>query len=212
MYRFLLQRLSLSQARSLFVLIFLSVIMVSVQAGTYRWVDSKGVVHFSDQVPPEEAKHERKILDKSGRTLDTIERTKTVEELKEQRRLEKIKAEEDRKAQQVKERDRMLLLTYQSVSEINAARDEKIATIRNAVEIASSTLKQQKSRLSELRQSAADYERSSRPIPKKLINEITDAKSRIIRTNNYIERREREQQLITAEFDRFVKRYKFLTE
>jgi len=195
-----------------YIYLLLGIIVMPVQAGVYRWVDSKGVVHFSDQVPPEEAKHERKVLDKTGRTLETIERAKSAGELAEQRKLDKIKAEKAKQVQLKKDHDRMLLLTYQSIDEIHVARDEKIATIENAIQISQSTLKTQKNRLSELRHKAADFERSSRPIPKKVITDMAAAKARIIQTNKYISRRQQEQEVIRKDFAKYVKRYKELTE
>jgi len=192
----------------------LTLFLAPAQAGgLYRWVDSNGVVQFSDQVPPEDARHERKVIDRSsGRVVETIERARTVEELKEQKRLDKIKAAQAEKDQLRKGRDRMLLSTYQGIDEINKARDVKIDTIENAIQISQGTLKSQKSQLSDLRASAADYERSSRPIPKRLLDNMGAVKAKIIRTNNYIEKRRNEQELIRKEFARFVNRYKELTE
>ena len=198
-----------------FVYIYLCLALFSgsLQAELYKWVDSKGQVHFSDQVPVEDARHERKILDKkSGRIVDTVERSKTVEELEEQERLDKIKAKQAEKEQLKKGRDRMLLLTYQNLDEVNAARDTRVSTIEDAIQIAIGTLKTQKGQLSELRESAADFERGSRSIPQRLLDKIGVANAKIIRTNNYIETRRREQELIRKDFAKFAKRYKELTE
>jgi len=197
-----------------YIYLCLALFLAPVQAsGLYRWVDSNGVVQFSDKVPPEDAGHERKVIDRnSGRVVETIERARTVEELKEQRRLDKIKAAQAEKDQLRQSRDRMLLSTYQGVDEINKARDVKVETIENAIHISQGTLKTQKSQLTDLRSSAADYERSSRPIPKRLLDKMGAAKAKIIRTNNYIEKRRHEQELIRKEFARFAKRYKELTE
>ncbi len=137
------------------------------EAALYRWVDSKGKVHYSDQVPPEEAKHERKVIDESsGRTIETIERSKTQQELQELKRLQAQMAEERKRAKIQADRDRVLLLTYQSVSEIVAARNTKISTIDLAKEHAMDSRKSQIARLREIRQKAADFERNSKPIPK----------------------------------------------
>lgn len=209
----LFQKMSLSIMRA-FVYIYLLVFMLiaPVQAGVYRWVDSSGEVHFSDQVPPEDARQERKLIGSDGRVLEITERAKTAEELKEQARLDKIQAKKDEQVRLRKEHDRMLLLTYQSVEEINSARDEKIETLENAIQISMSTLRSQRKRMNDLRQRAADFERSSRPIPKKVITDMALVKGRIINTNKYINRRQQEQEALRKEFSMFVKRYKELTE
>ncbi|NOY67042.1 MAG: DUF4124 domain-containing protein [Gammaproteobacteria bacterium] len=199
----------------LFVYIYLSLALFSapLQAELYNWVDADGQVHYGDKIPVEDARQERKVLDeKSGRVIQTIERSKTVDELKEKRKRDKIKAVEAEKEQLRKSRDRMLILTYQSVDEIYKARDVKIETIENAIQISRGTLRTQKEQYNIFRSSAADFERSSRVIPKRLLDKMAAAKAKIIRTNNYIERRRREQYLIKKQFTKFVNRYKELTE
>lgn len=198
-----------------FVYIYLSLALFSapLHAALYNWVDADGRVHYSDKIPTEDARQERKVLDKkSGRVIETIERSKTVDELKEKRKLDKIKAAKAEKEQLRRSRDRMLILTYQSVDEIYKARDIKIETIENAIQISRGTLRTQKEQYNVLRGSAADFERSSRVIPKRLLDKMAAAKAKIIRTNNYIEKRRREQYLIKKQFTKFVSRYKELTE
>lgn len=197
-----------------FVYCFLLLILLpfTVSADMYKWVDSKGVLHYSDEIPPEEAGQERKIIDKTGRILKTIERNKTVEELKEQRRLDIIKAEKLEKERQEKYKDKVLLLTYQSPEEIIVARDAKVTTIENAIQITKSTLKSQKKRLAVMRHSAADYERSSKTVPKRLRDQMKELKGMIKGTNDYIGSKRQEQKNIHKEFADFIARYKELTE
>jgi len=186
---------------------------VGAQSALYRWVDAKGKVHYSDQVPPEEAQHERKIIDsKSGRTIDTIERNKTLEELQELKRLQKIRAEEREREEQRRYKDRVLLLTYQSTAEIVAARDTKIQTIENTIENVLGTRKSQKGRLNEARNRAADFERSSRPIPKKVLDDIKMLRAQIKKSDQYISNKRQEQEQIRKEFAGYISRYNELTE
>jgi hypothetical protein len=198
-----------------FVYIFLSLMILPLlsEAALYRWVDSKGKVHYSDQVPPEEAKHERKVIDESsGRTIETIERSKTQQELQELKRLQAQMAEERKRAKIQADRDRVLLLTYQSVSEIVAARNTKISTIDLAKEHAMDSRKSQIARLREIRQKAADFERSSRPIPKAVLDEIKAQELQIAHTDEYIKAREQDQDRLRKEFAGYIARYKELTE
>lgn len=198
-----------------FVYIFLSLMLLPLmsEAALYRWVDSNGKVHYSDQVPPEEARYERKVIDESsGRTIETIERSKTQQELQELKRLQAIRAEERRRAKQQEDRDRVLLLTYQSANEIIAARDNKLSTIELAKEHAQDSRKTQLARLYEIRQKAADFERSSRPIPKSVLDEIKAQELQIEHTNEYIKARELDQERLRKEFAGYIARYKELTK
>jgi len=196
-----------------YIFVLLMLMPVGAQSALYRWVDAKGKVHYSDQVPPEEAQHERKIIDsKSGRTIDTIERNKTLEELQELKRLQKIRAEEREREEQRRYKDRVLLLTYQSTAEIVAARDTKIQTIENTIENVLGTRKSQKGRLNEARNRAADFERSSRPIPKKVLDDIKMLRAQIKKSDQYISNKRQEQEQIRKEFAGYISRYNELTE
>ena len=186
---------------------------VVAQSALYRWVDAKGKVHYSDQVPPEDARHERKVIDsKSGRTIDTIERSKTLEELQELKRLQKIRAEEREREEQRRYKDRVLLLTYQSTAEIIAARDTKIQTIENTIENVMGSRKTQKARLNEARNRAADFERSSRPIPKRVLDDLKMLKSQVEQSDQYISNKRKEQEQIRKEFAVYISRYNELTQ
>jgi len=193
--------------------IFVLMVLLPLQAqALYRWVDGKGVVHYSDQVPPTDADKERKILDKTGRTVKTIDRAKTKEELAEEKRRAALKAKQQKVLNKQKEKDRVLLLTYQSLAEIYEARDVKITTVENAILISQSTLKSQKKKLSSLRHTAAEFERSSRAVPKRIIDKMKSVQGQITLTNRFIYRKRKEQDEIRKEFSIYASRYRQLTE
>lgn len=188
-------------------------VLLPMQAqALYRWVDSKGVVHYSDQVPPSDADKERKILDKTGRTVKTIDRAKTKEELAEARRRAELEAKKQKLLKKQKEKDRVLLMTYQSLAEIYAARDVKINTVENAILISQSTLRSQKKKLNAFRHTAAEFERRARTVPKHIIDKMKAVKGQIILTNRFINRKRKEQDDIRKEFAVYASRYKHLTE
>jgi len=193
--------------------IFVVLVLVPMQVqALYRWVDSKGVVHYSDQVPPSDADKERKILDKTGKTLKTIDRAKTKDELAEAKRRATLEAKRLKILKKQKEKDRVLLMTYQSLAEIYAARDVKISTVENAILISQSTLKSQKKKLGSLRHTAAEFERGSRNVPKRVIDKMKAVQSQITLTNRFINRKRKEQNEIRKEFAVYASRYKHLTE
>ena len=73
-------------------------------AKTYKWVDENGKVHYSDRVPPEQAKRAREELSSQGVSVKKVEAAKTPEEIAvakaaaEAEALAKRKAEEERRA------------------------------------------------------------------------------------------------------------------
>ncbi len=196
-----------------FVYSFVLLLMVpyASQAAMYRWVDSAGKVHYGDHVPPEYAPQEKKKLDRSGRTIETIERSKTRTELEELRELKRLRAEQRRQEELQRNRDRVLLLTYQSVDEIIAARHTKVATIETSIQHALDNRKAQDAKLKEARGSAADYERASKPIPQSVLDQVNSLHEQIAKTNQYINRKRQEQRQIRTEFAAYISRYKEMT-
>ena len=68
-------------------------------AGTYKWVDDQGVVHYSDKAPPDVPSKGETVLDKQGREVQKIDPPLTPAQLK-------AKAEEDeRQRAQAKAKD-----------------------------------------------------------------------------------------------------------
>ena len=54
---------------------------VGAQAGKlYKWVDENGQVHYTNQLPPEASKQERRVINDQGRTLKVYRAPRTAEE------------------------------------------------------------------------------------------------------------------------------------
>ena len=94
----------------------------SAGAAMYKWVDSKGVVHYSDRLP-ESTKTTPTRMSKSGVTTPTGESKQsevrlTVQEVEQQKVEAKRQLERQRQ-------DSALLATYSSEGEIEAARERE---------------------------------------------------------------------------------------
>src|SRR5258708_36796846 len=53
---------------------------VTLHAATYKWVDEKGVVHYTDKMPPEEINKGRVELNKQGVPVKATEAAPTPEQ------------------------------------------------------------------------------------------------------------------------------------
>src|SRR3569832_532916 len=49
---------------------------VHATAGTYRWMDEQGRVHYSDRMPPESADRAYSVINPHGITVKSIDKTK----------------------------------------------------------------------------------------------------------------------------------------
>src|SRR3569833_3461541 len=54
---------------------------VHATAGTYRWMDEQGRVHFCDRMPPESADRAYSVINPHGITVKSIDKAKTPEQL-----------------------------------------------------------------------------------------------------------------------------------
>ena len=85
----------------------------------YRWVDDNGVVHYSDQIPPEQAPADRQILNQYGVPIKAEQGAMSQAEIEAAKRA----SDEREAARAAAERDAVLLSTYLSVDEIEALRN-----------------------------------------------------------------------------------------
>jgi hypothetical protein len=113
---------------TLLTLCSVTLIAVSpVLADTYRWVDKNGNVQYSDVMPPSQAGQGHAELDKSGRVVKQIQPAQvTAQELQKQQEEQARKLVIKRKMIEQRRRDKALLSTYTSETEIALARDRAI--------------------------------------------------------------------------------------
>ncbi len=76
------------------LLAVLGVAVVETEAATYRWVDDQGLMHYTDQVPPEQSKNPHAKLNSDAKTIELIEGQKTEEQLEQIKRLKQLRFEQ----------------------------------------------------------------------------------------------------------------------
>ena len=96
-------------------------------AATYRWVDPNGKVQYSDTMPSSMAGQSHAELDKQGRVIREVQRTRMTEaeRLQKQEKAARL-AEEKRQLTQQRRRDSALLSTYANENEIALTRDRAL--------------------------------------------------------------------------------------
>src|SRR3569832_2997061 len=102
---------------------------VHATAGTYRWMDEQGRVHYSDRMPPESADRAYSVINPHGITVKSIDKTKTPEQLAEEREIQRQREEDQRQARERRLQARILLDTYSTVDDLIDTRDRHIATL-----------------------------------------------------------------------------------
>ena len=109
----------------------------SAGAAMYKWVDSKGVVHYSDRLP-ESTRTAPTRLSKSGVSSPSVESKQSEARLTVQE-MEQQKAEAKRQLERPRQ-DAALLATYSSESEIEAAREREQKRIQETMKLTTAGL------------------------------------------------------------------------
>jgi hypothetical protein len=179
----------------------------SSRAALYKWVDEKGVVHYSDVVPPEAVNKGTVELSKQGVQLKKTEAAPTPEQLK----AKSIEAERLRllakQQEEVARRDRALLASYTSENEIDLARARAMQTIdsvRQSAQAYSAQLSKRRDGVIAKKAEAGDK------APPDLEREIEMLNGEIERQTDLLAQKKREAATVTAKYDADKQRWREL--
>ena len=187
----------------------------AAQARLYRWVDANGVVHYSDNVPPDFAEVDRDILNKQGVAVGTEEGAVTAEERAAMEQ-EQSAADERRQRQlDAARHDNMLLETYISVADIEDLRDRRLELLESQIKVTELYLANLRKRLATLQVDASRYrpasEREDAPeMPDELALDISRTLASIQVYEDRLTRTRADQNEVRATFDRDSARFRQL--
>lgn len=181
----------------------LSCLSSTADAGTYRWVDENGQVHYGDHMPTSDTDRAYSVINKQGVTVDSVGKAKTKEQLAKENRLKEQQAKS-------KNRDRVLLETYSKVSDLEETRDRYIASIEGLIKVSQHKLASLDNQLDKLNKSAANLERSGKPMSPVIRKDITSIQSQIDQENKFILDQRNQQKQIKVKFAGDIKRFKEL--
>ena len=195
---------------ALTLLCALSVVGNAAAGTMFRWVDEKGEVHYTDQIPPSQSERGHATMSKQGSRMDVVAPAKSPEELQREAELENQRAQQTVLREQQMAADRVLLRTYHSADDMLMARDGKVAALDVAIQVARGTVRQQQDRMRKLRSEAADLERAGKPIPQTLTDSLQKSERTIRESYETIVAREQDKAAIRQDFDGDLKRFRQL--
>jgi len=195
--------------------LLLGIILVSFINAThagklYRWVDSEGNVHYTDQLPPEQAQRARTQLNERGLEIEHTGAAKTAEEIEQERELKRLRAEQERLLREQRAKDRVLLRTFRTEEDILLARNGKLAAVDVMIQISRSIIRRTKKKLNEMRSNAASFERQGKKIPEKLLANIETTEKQIQDGYSTIVRQEQKKSDIIQQFTEYLARFRKL--
>ena len=184
---------------------------VAQSAKIYSWKDSEGQIHYGDSIPPEYADEEKARVDEHGIAREIIAGKKTAEEIEAERR-----AEQERQAAEARRRaDQALLITYNSVEEIEMHRNRRVELFRAQARVTELFLSNQRQQLDKMEREAAGYKPySSDPdapeIPSRLVDEIRETEALIGRQQSNLQEYKDQERRIYERFQRDIERFRIL--
>jgi Domain of unknown function (DUF4124) len=174
-------------------------------AGTYKWVDEKGVTHYSDTLPPDYSKNANSEIDKRGMVKKKTERALTDAEIKaKQNELQRLK-DEEQTAKEQKRLDEIMLATYAAESEVDLVRDRSLEPYDGKIYLSRERIKLLQQQLGDQNKQLAFYTGTTaggkkKTPPPRLLKELAATTKEIDTLEKSIKDLENEKTRIVAKF------------
>jgi hypothetical protein len=178
------------------------------RAAMYKWVDDKGVVHYTDKMPPEAVDKASVELNKQGVPVKKTEKALTPEQRRALEEDAARKKEAARAQEEVARRDRALLSSYTSEAEIDLARSRSLQTINSVVQSTLAYSEQLNKRKAEVETKKAEFQ--GKPIVATLDRELESIDAELARQAELIAQKKRETETVIAKYDADKRRWREL--
>jgi hypothetical protein len=181
----------------------------AAHAATYKWVDERGVVHYTDHLPPEQVDKARIELGKDGLPIRKVDPAPTPEQRK-AKEAEEAKAREAARVQdEMARRNRALLQSYTSEGEIELARRRALSTLEGVIQSAQAYSEQLGHRKTEAERRMAQY--AGKTVPGALEREWVAVNAELGQQAELIAQKQREMLDVAARYDAILARWRGLT-
>jgi hypothetical protein len=137
---------------------------------TYKWVDEKGHVQYTDRLPPEAVNRGNIEFDKQGITKKVVDPALTAAQRKALEEKQELQRQADRAAVEKRNQDNALLSSYTSESDIDVARRRNLALVGASILSAEARIKALQRRAAVLEREKLFYEK--KPIPDRVKREL----------------------------------------
>lgn len=170
-------------------------------AETYRWVDERGRVHYSDTMPSNAT--EQSVLDKQGRVRRKLPPGGGGSDMAEDGRVSARDIARERQ-------DRALLSTYVHEGEIDLARDRALAHEKARQTSLQAMQKQVNERIARIEAEVAAIEQAGRRIPESLRQSRSQAQQEAARLRELLEHSQAAAAHIETRYEAYKLRFREL--
>jgi len=196
---------------NIFLPLFLVLPISSYTASFKCWTNDEGIRECGNAIPPKYIKQKIEYLDpKSGKLQKVKSAAKTGDELAAEK---KRKKEEQKRLKEIRKQDAyddVLLKTYLTVDDLLLSLHWKITTLDSRIKVAENSIQSQQSLFASYTKKAANIERSGKPLPKALKEQIAANRNKVKMLKERIKSLENDKKEIHKKFshdtDRFTVR------
>jgi len=174
-------------------------------AGTYKWTDEKGVVHYADKLPAEAVGRERVQLDSQGMEVKRVEAVPTRDQLREKYRDAEAQRQAQRDKESAERRDNALVATYSKEQDIDFARNRSLTTVDGQLQSARVYAAQLTKRQQELLEKKIAA--GNKGVAPAMERELESIDRELAKTNELIADRRKEMEAIAARYDADKRRW-----
>ncbi len=194
----------------LFALLFIC--SSPVHAKMYKWVDEEGHTHFGDRIPDQYLTKEHKELNEQGAVVEEHEEIKveTKEERKEKKRLERIEKEKQKKAKEQAKQDRVLLDTYTTERDLDAALKARLDAVDSQLQLSESIIADAKRKLDLTEKQITRLKAGGKEVPKNILDKMQGEEKQLKIHQEVAAGHQKRKQEITEQFEAYIKRFREL--
>jgi len=176
----------------------------------YKWVDDKGVTHYTQTLPGDGNQKGNVELDRRGRVLKKNEAALSGDQIQAIQD-EKARGKQDEKRlEEQRRKDNALINTYTTEAEIDDSRNRAVVGATQALQAIESRLKGTRSQLAALEKQVVTLKKSNRPVSEAFSEEIASHRTDIGRVEGEYKAKEAEIQRIRDRYDADKARFREL--
>ena len=178
----------------------------------YRYTDASGVPVMNDRLPPEAIKNGYEVLNDQGVVVRVVPAQMTPEEVAElDEQTARERAAREAKALQ-EQKDQLLLMRYSSISDIEAARERALQSIRIRVSILRSNIRSMVQQVENYQAEAANIERAGGTVDQERMDAVESVRKRLASTQRQLADRELEMEQVKADYQIDIDRFQHLLD
>jgi hypothetical protein len=177
-------------------------------AVTYKWVDDKGIVHYSDKMPADAVNRGHVELDKQGLRLKKTDPALTPDEVRARAADAERQRQEAKEREVLARRDRALLASYTREEDLDLARNRALTTIDGQMQSARVYAAALTKRQQEIIEKKQTY--GGKPVPGVLERELESVDAELAKTNALIEAKKQESLAVATKYDADKQRWRML--